>query len=191
MFGARTPIRSRDPAVGAVLGVRVMRLVGGTHALRLRAAVKTRCQKLHAHENGRVLQLQQQCSRFHSRALPEASWSLSWGSPRSCAAFAGCTAHEYRSNTALCSAHMSRLAPRPKNLIRQQRSRKMARQACAASGGMLAASVADTRVALVSSSSIDVSVVILALSIVQDRSKVPVPPPTSEVKLKAKGLLCV
>ena len=74
-----------------------------------------------------------------------------------------------REPAALCSAHMSRLAPRPKNLIRRQRSRKMARQACAASGGMLAASVADTRVDLVSSSSIDVSVVILAVSIVQDR----------------------
>ena len=54
----------------------------------------------------------------------------------------------------------------------------MARQACAASGGMLAASVADTRVDLVSSSSIDVSVVILAVSIVQDRSKVSVRPST-------------
>ena len=146
-----------------------MRLVGGTHALRLRAAVKTRCQKLHAHENGRVLQLQQQCSRFHSRALPEASWSLSWGSPRSCAAFAGCTAHECRSNAALCSAHMSRLAPRPKNLIRRRRSRKNGRWCVLPRGEMMSASVADTRVDLVSSSTFDVPLVILAESDVQDR----------------------
>ena len=118
------------------------------------------CEKLDAYANGRGIELHLLCRRFDSRALAEASWSLSWGSPRSCATFAGCTAHECRSNAALCSAHMSRLAPRPKNLIRRQRSRKMARQVCAASGGMLAASVADTRVDLVSSSSMDVSVVI-------------------------------
>ena len=146
-----------------------MRLVGGKHARLLHAAPKSPCEKLYAFANGTVLQLHLLCRRFDSRPLPEASWSLSWGSPRSCATFAGCTAHECRSNAALCSAHMSRLAPRPKNLIRRQRSREMARQACAASGGMLAASVADTRVDLVSSSSIDVSVVILAVSVFQDR----------------------
>ena len=152
-----------------MLGARVRLLHGHQHALRLRVPVKIRSEKLYAFENGRDTELHLLCRRFDSRPLPEASWSLSWGSPRSCATFAGCTAHECRSNAALCSAHMSRLAPRPKNLIRRQRSRKMARQACAASGGMLAASVADTRVDLVSSSSIDVSVVILAVSIVQDR----------------------
>ena len=105
-----------------MLGDRVMLLVGGTHELCLRAAVKTRCKKLDAHENGRVLGLQQQCSRFHSRPLPEASWSLSWGSPRNAAAIASGTAHECRSNAVISSDEKSRIARGPDHPIRRRRT---------------------------------------------------------------------
>ena len=92
-----------------------MLLVGGTHELCLRAAVKIRFKKLNAHENGRGIQLQQQCRRFHSRPPPMASWSLSWGSPRSAAAIASGTAHECRSNDVISSDEKSRIARGPRS----------------------------------------------------------------------------
>ena len=137
-----------------------MLLVGGTHELCLRAAVKIRCKKLDAQENGRGTQLQQQCSRFHSRPPPMASWSLSWGSPRSAAAIASGTAHECRSNAVISSDEKSRIARGPDHPIQRRCSRKMGGWRVLPRGEMMSASVADTRVDLVSSSTFDVSLVI-------------------------------
>ena len=162
-----------------------MLLDGDTHELCLRVPLKTRCKKLDAHENGRVLQLQQQCSRFHSRPLPEASWSLSWGSPRNEAAIASGTAHECRSNAVISSDEKSRIARGPDHPIRRRRSRKMGGWRVLPRGEVMSASVADTRVDLVSSSTFDVPLVILAESDVLDRSIFSVRPPIPAAELKS------